>query len=199
MRKAQEVERFRSTPLTVSVGGGPSAYYNASQLTTPSTWYDAGTSLSYAYSSPIATSPAVGKQYVLIQNPGTSYTVNAGQTITGTYKTQWQVTFTASGVSSDYTGTVVTLGGSNIAASSFVSFVYTFWADNGSPTGSVTWAPTIGSTINGKRYSLGSFSTTPAVLPATATGPLGLSATYTTQYQVTFTQTGIGGDTGTNQ
>src|SRR5439155_3882712 len=109
------------------------------------------------------------------------------------YKTQWQITFKQTGIGGD-TGpnTVVTVAGSPKVAG---DFDYTTWVDDSSPL-SFSWAATLAtSPASGKRYAF--VSSSPATLPS-VTSAVTVAGTYKTQWQVTFKQTGIGGDTGSN-
>ena len=79
-----------------------------------SVFIDDGASVTYSYTSPV-TSSVSGKQYVLTTpapSPASGYTVSGANTVTGTYKVQWLVTFAQSGLSADATGTVVDVDGS---------------------------------------------------------------------------------------
>lgn len=90
-----------------------------------------------------------GKQYALVSSSATSpLTVTAAVTVTGTYKTQWQVTFHQTGVGADAgSNTVLTLtaGPTNYNQS---QFDVTQWVDN---NGSIafTWAPTVATSVTG--------------------------------------------------
>jgi hypothetical protein len=150
--------------LSLSVNGGTATASSASTLP-PATWYDANTVLTYTYSSTVATSPASGKQYVLTNtSPASPYTVTAAHTITGTYKVQYQVTFTASslpvGTIADTTGTVVAVNGtgstSYSASKSASALAFSDWFDNGA-TLKITYTTPINSTTTmGKGYVLSS-------------------------------------------
>src|SRR5207253_7200778 len=82
-------------------------------------WVTDGQTISFAYQSPVATSPASDKRYVLSNNPNSSspYTVNgAAHTFTGTYDTQYKVSFDQSGIGSDTaSNNVVTIAGTRTA------------------------------------------------------------------------------------
>src|SRR5207249_8615752 len=74
--------------------------------------FEAGTVETFTYADSIPASPATDKRYRLSNTPGTSVTVTAATTITGSYVTQHQVSFAQSGIGGD-TGanTVLTVGG----------------------------------------------------------------------------------------
>ncbi|MFN2590488.1 MAG: S8 family serine peptidase, partial [Actinomycetota bacterium] len=95
--------------LSVTVGSTTTAY-NASQLPVTLNVTN-GSSVSYTYSNPVASTTA-GKQYRLssVTGPTSPFTVNGNTTVTGTYVTQYQVTFAQSGIGTDTgTNTVVTV------------------------------------------------------------------------------------------
>jgi large repetitive protein len=177
--------------LSLIVNGGSPTAYSASTLP-PATWYDDGTVLTYAYSATVATSPASGKRYALttpVPSPASPITVSAPATVTGTYKVQWQITFAQSGLSSDATGTVVTVGAS---AKAYGDTPFSDWFDEGS---SLTYAYSspVASTTTGKQYAL----TTPAPSPASGFNvgsSITITGTYKVQWQITFAATGLGGD-----
>jgi len=175
--------------LSLTVNGGSPTAYSASTLP-PATWYDANTVLTYTYSPTVATSPASGKQYALTStSPSSPYTVTAAQTITGTYKTQWWIAFAQSGLSSDATGTVVTVGAS---AKAYGDLPFSGWFDDGS-TLNYAYSSPVTSTTSGKRYAL----TTPAPTPAsgfTVGSSITITGTYKVQWLITFVATGIGVD-----
>jgi hypothetical protein len=175
------VDTGSNTVLTLTVGVGSPASYDAGHLTTPSTWYDSGTNLTYSYSSPVASTTA-GKQYALTNNPGTSYTVNASQTISGAYKTQWQVTFAQTGISTDAgSNTIVTINGTPHA---IAAPLVTDWFDAGVPL-TYSYASPVATSISGKRYVI---TNTP--IPASGfspSTPVTVTATYQTQFYLAIT------------
>src|SRR5439155_10941 len=119
---------------------------------------------------------------------------DAGSTITGVYTTQYQITFAQSGIGTDTgTNTVVTVDGSPKSAGvlSFSKFV-----DVGATVTYAYSTPVSTSPVSTKQYRL--FSTSGPASGFTVSGAATVTGTYVTQYQVTFAQTGIGTDTGTN-
>src|SRR5205814_74384 len=76
---------------------------------TPFYWVNATGSLSYGYSDPVGSSVS-GKRFDLTNNPGTSVSNPSGPvTVTGTYVTQYKVTFAQAGIGTDTgTNTVLT-------------------------------------------------------------------------------------------
>ena len=111
------------------------------------------------------------------------------QTMTATYQKQWRLIFNLSGVASDYTDTVVTINGSVVEDSSFSSNSYTQWVNHNTPL-TVAWKNPLASDVTGKQYALVS-ETTPST-PVTVAQTL--TATYKTQWLVTFNLAGVDAD-----
>ena len=117
-------------------------------------------------------------------NPITVF-MNANHTATAHYILQYSVVFNQAGLSSDATGTVVTVNGN---PKTYNDLPFTLWTDNGT---SVTYFynSNISSSISGKQFRLtsvvGPSSPIAVIAPATVTG------NYVTQYLVTFGQTGL--------
>ncbi len=79
-------------------------------------WLNNSASVVYSFTLNVSAIP--NKQYGLASVSGLSQTLSSntfaassGGTITGTYNTQWQITVTSSGISTDSSGTVITLDG----------------------------------------------------------------------------------------
>jgi hypothetical protein len=166
------------TNTVVTVAGNPQA---AGAL--PSfVWVADGGSVSYAFASTVATSPAGGKQYSLTNSPGTSIaSVTAAQTVTGTYGVQWKVTFAQSGIGSD-TGanTVVTIAGSPKAAG---VLPFDVWVNDTDPIGYAYQATVQTSPSSAKRYTL---SNTPGTSIASVTAAQTVTGTYDIVYAPAF-------------
>jgi hypothetical protein len=171
----------------------------ASSIDTPggSVYCDEGTSLAFSFQDPVSSSVS-GKQYRFVSADETSpISVTAPETVTGTYATQWEQTFEVSANVVDATGTVVTVNGVPVSAS---SLPYSVYVDQDSSV-TYSYADPVSSTVGGKRYSL----TTPAPSPTspytvdgTTNNAVTVTGTYATQWEVTFSQTGVGSDfTGT--
>ncbi len=177
-----------ATGTVVTVDGSPKTLADLPF----SKFVDAGATVSYVYADPV-TSSVAGKRYALTTpaaTPATGYTVSGTNTVTGTYKVQWEVTFAQSGLSADATGTVVTVDGS---PKTFAQLSFSKFVDAGA-TVSYAYSDPVTSSVAGKRYVL----TTPAPSPATGftvSAAVTVTGTYKTQYQLTFNQSGIGGDT----
>ena len=105
-----------------------------------------------------------------------SYTVpSSSATVTANYKTQYQVTFTQTGIdSSAGTNTILTVGTTNYAYNALPSSVY---VDDGT---TFNWASTVAGGTGKQFVKTGGSGTSPI------SGSGTYSATYNTQYQVTF-------------
>jgi hypothetical protein len=112
---------------TVITVAGSSKTYNDLPYTV---WADASTgSVTYSYGATV-TSSVTGKQYVKTSTDASPITGLSGPlTVTGAYKTQWQVTFAQSGLDSSATGTVLTLGTSTYTYSQLPQ--NNIWVDTG--------------------------------------------------------------------
>lgn len=157
-------------------------------------WYNAGSSVSSSVTRPV--SGGTGIQYETTGWTGTgslnsggsagssstgSFTLNAYTTCTWNWKTQYQATFTQTGLNSDVgTNTVLTVGSTDY---NYTSFPVNIWVDSGT---SFAWAPTV-SGVSGEQFALTSQSGTS---PVTASGTF--SATYQKQYLITFNENGVG-------
>jgi hypothetical protein len=142
---------------------------------------DDGATVTFSFASPL--SPVAGKQYLWTDTTGLStsqadtITVSASGTVTGNYKTQYQVSFGQSGLDGTATGTVLTIGGVDrttdlpIAAS---------WFDAGT---TYSYTDPVSSSVSGKQFKLTGV-TGPASPIASSGDVLG---TYGTQYYITVT------------
>src|SRR5262249_47567842 len=128
--------------------------YNYSQFDVPQ-WVTDSTAISFTWASTVATS-TTGKQYAFVSSSAASpLTVTAPVTVTGTYKTQFQVSFHQTGISSDAgTNTILTIGASNY---NYSQFDVTQWIDNNGSI-SFTWASPVATSSAGKQYVLVSSS-----------------------------------------
>jgi predicted glutamine amidotransferase/acetyl esterase/lipase len=106
------------------------------------------------------------------------YTVPASpETITASYKTQWQVTFSQIGLNNDAAGTVLTVGASAYTCSQLPQ---TMWVDDGAY---YSYTPTVSSSVVDKQYVSTSITgglATPIKSAGAATG------NYKTQWRITF-------------
>jgi PKD repeat protein len=160
---------------------------NPPGVTTPSGtgWYDAGT---YAAISTPEYVPG-GSRYRFVSwttanmaeitdpfSPSTTVLVNEPKTVTANYVHQYQVTFTQTGLSSDASGTVLTVNGTPLTYS---NLPYSIWVDENSI---ITYAyeNTVLSTVSGKRFIL--LSVTGPSSPVTVTNDVTITGNYKTQY-----------------
>jgi len=103
-------------------------------------------------STPVLTGP--GSRGVFIQwndyetNPSRTITVTGPTTYTAYYKTQYEVTFSQSGVGTDFAGTVVTMDGTGY---NVTDLPVSFWWDNGTTHRFVFQSPLVVTPI-AKRY-----------------------------------------------
>jgi len=176
-----------ATGTVVTVAGVSKTY---EELPFKTDWLDHGTSLAFEYSSIVASSGS-GKQFELFSVSHTSpLSVTAPTTVAGTYKTQGYITFDQSGVGSDFTGTVVSIDTVEYAGD---ALPVSFWWDKDS-THDFAFASPLN--VDGKRYvwtsTSGLSSLQSGSLTVTTSGIV--AASYKTQYQVTFTQSGVGID-----
>ena len=153
-------------------------------------WYDNGSSHTFVYQSPLVAT-AGQKQYVWTSTSGLSslqsgsITVSGSGTVTGTYKTQYYVTFGQTGVSSDFAGTVVTINGTGYGLTG-----YSGWADSGSTYNFAYSTPLLVS-ANQKQYVLTGVNETS---PLTVSNNAIVTGTYETQWYITFAQSAVGAD-----
>src|SRR5690242_19775119 len=190
-----------SSATIVTVGGNAKTSANLPYTTD---FLDSGSSLTYSYASPVASSSAsTTTQYRWDSTSGLSQTlqsntfnVTAAGTVTATYVTQYQVTSDASAnVKGDSTATIVTVDAAAKAAGSLpfskfvdsgTSVMYSYSspvASSGAPTTTqYRWSSTSGlsQTLQSNTFNV------------TAAGTV--LATYVTQYKVIFDATGLGGD-----
>jgi uncharacterized membrane protein len=146
-------------------------------------WVDAGASATYAYSN--VSSSTTGKRFILtgVTGPASPITVTGPLTVTGNYKTQHQITFNQSGVSSDFTGTVVTVDSTGYA---FGVLPASFWWDNGSSHTFAFQSPLV-VTANAKQY-IWTSTTGLSTLQSgslTVSGSGSVTGNYGTQYYLT--------------
>ena len=137
-----------------------------------SLWVDSSGSVAFSYAATVSSS-ASGKQYIVADVDASSPLMVTGSvTVTGSYKTQYQVTFAKSGLDSDAIGANATTD--NVASQ---------WVDSGTSL-TFSYAGTVSSSIQGKQFVLSSVS---AASPLTVAAPTTINASYTTQYQISFT------------
>ncbi len=196
------------------LGSPVSGTLTAAQLGTAaaSIAFDAGTQVTFSYISPISPTGSTTKRYVLTAaspNPSPASPISSlasNTTVTASYVAQYLVTFSASGLGSDATGTVVSWSGTQAGSAASGSLTAAqlgtpaaqIWFDANTQV-SYSYSSPVASSVTGKRYILDS-SISPNPSPASPINSLGaatpVTATYKTQYQVTFTLSGVGSDVG---
>jgi hypothetical protein len=118
-----------------------------------------------------------GKQFVETGDSGLASPITANGTDAATYKTQYLVTFTASGLDSDAgSNTVLTVGSTNYAYNALPSGV---WVDSGT---TFTWSSPVAG-VSGERFAYTGDSGLVSPIVSSGTDV----ATYKTQYQHTIT------------
>jgi hypothetical protein len=159
-------------------------------------WYDGG-ALAYAALNTGSVDHGDGTRDVFNgwsgDASGTNYAqsnsiaMNAAKTAVANWKTQCNVTFEYSGLDSSASGTVVTVNGTPVT---YAQMPYAIWADSG---GSVAYScSNVSSSNPGEQFIL--TGVTGLSSPITVTSPTTITGNYKTQYQVTFSQTGVGPD-----
>jgi uncharacterized repeat protein (TIGR02543 family) len=159
-------------------------------------WVDSGSSVTYSYND-IVLSSVTGKRFkqTSVTGPVSPITVTGAVTVTGNYKTQYQVTFDQAGVGTDFTGTVVTIDSTNYNVSGLpVSF---WWDVNSVHTFSFA-SPLV---VNGGKQYVWTSTTGLTNLqsdPLTVTSSGSVTGNYIVQNTITFDQLGVSSDfTGT--
>jgi len=194
--------QYKLTVRTSGLGTKVTNVYNGSTIlgtatdATPYTgWFDQNAVIQLNIDSPINGNPM---KYVFIQWTGdasgsdrpTPVTMNLPKDITANYKTQYEVTFTQSGLDSSAAGTVVTVNGT---AKTFGQLPYVFWVDNGTV---ITYSySNVSSSTPGKRFIL--TGVTGPASPITVTSSVTVTGNYKIQYQITVTASPSGALGGT--
>jgi hypothetical protein len=189
--------------LTLAITAGvPGGLSNISGGTN-GTYYDDGTNLNLTAASPVVETATKRWSFTnwtgdVSGSPNSAnpvaVTMDQPRSITANYVIQWLLTFAQTGIGSD-TGanTVVTVSG-NAKAKGVLP--YTEWFDDGSNV-SYSYEATVDvSPASTKRYRRDSVSGIASGAAVTAASTI--TGNYVTQWQLTFAQSGIGGDTGSN-
>jgi len=171
----------RTDPTGITTIAGEGWYLNGTDVTLNATQYVDGLSGSryrFNYWDTDGASQGIGVNPITVR-------MSANHTATAHYVKQYSVVFNQTGLTSDATGTVVTVNGSS---KSYLGLPYTLWVDSGS---SVTYSynSPVSSSVSGKRYRLTSVSGPTS--PITVTSASTVIGNYVTQYLVTFAQTGL--------
>ena len=184
----------QGTIATVTIGANSPANLAFGDFTKDFGFIDAGTTIAYTFTSPVASSNS-GEQFVLttpVPTPSSDFSVSAPTTVTGTYKTQYDFKFAQSGLDGSATGTIVsvTIGANPTVNVVFTDFPKDFgFVDAGTSITYVFTSP-VSSSNSGEQFVL----TTPDPSPSS---PFSLSSattvtgTYKTQYDLQFAQSGL--------
>src|SRR5271157_6011500 len=173
------------TIVSVTVGSSPAVNVVQNDFPYDFGYVDAGTTVTYAFTSPVASSNS-GERFVLttpVATPASGFSLSGVTTVTGTYGTQYQLTLssahdTPTGADWYDAGSTPTIGMTDTAVSGGAGIQYVFTGWSSSDTGSYTG--------------------TDASHSVTMNNPITETASWNTQYLVTFTQTGITSDAGSN-
>ena len=173
--------KVKTNPIGITTIPGEGWYGNGTDKTlTGPTYVNVSSNLRYRFSywDVDGTSRGTGVNPITVQ-------MNANHTATAHYVTQYSVTFSQTGLSSDATGTIVTVNGN---AKTLSNLPYILWVDSGT---SVTYScgSLIASTQTGKQYRLS--TVTGPTSPITVTGASTVTGNYVVQYSITFSQTGL--------
>jgi hypothetical protein len=120
--------------------------------------------------------------------------MNANHTATAHYVQQYLVTFGQNGLTSDATGTIVTV---DTVPRIFTQLPYSLWIDSGS-SATYSYISTVPSSISGKQFNLSSVSG--PYSPIIVSAPTTILGSYVSDYssenkcQITYDQSGVGGD-----
>jgi len=168
-------------------------------------WYTSGSSGSSSVTSPA--SGGAGVQYLCTGWAGTGsapasgstantglFTMSAASSVTWSWVTQYQVTFTSSVIGADTTGTVVTVNGT---AKTQAQLPYAIWV-NATHHASYAFSSPVAASA-GKQYLWLSTSGLSQTLQSNifvVSGTGTVTGTYYIQWQISITQSGIAGDTG---
>jgi hypothetical protein len=146
-----------------------------------SVWVDSGSSISYGYKDIVY--DGADTRYVLTSvSPASPQMVTGPLSITGTYKTQYQVKFAQTGLDDTATGTVVTIDG--VITKTKAELPFTYWFDSGT---TYSCSSFVSSTVTDKRFRL--VDVTGPASPITSPGIV--KGNYVPQYRVTFTHLGL--------
>src|SRR5271157_4482393 len=179
-----------SSETIMTVGG---VAKTTADLPFTTAWINSGSSLTWAFLSPVAsTASPSDTQYRWNSTSGLgqsgqsgSLTVTAPGTVTGTYVTQYLVTFDESGLGSDASGTVITVFGD---AKTFSELPNNTWVDSGTDV-SFSYSSIVGVDA-GKQYVLTGVSGNTTASSVTVSNAVTVTGAYKTQYLVSFIQSG---------
>ena len=171
----------RTDPVGITTIPGEGLYNEGTNVTlTAPTYVDVSANMRYRFNYWDIDGASQGSGV----NP-INVNMGSNHTATAHYVTQYCVSFNQTGISSDATGTVVIVDGSNKA---YGDLPFNKWVDSGSSV-TYSYSSPVSSTVTGKRYRLN--GVTGPSSPITVTGPATVVGNYVTQYMVTFAQTGL--------
>lgn len=153
-----------------------------------SMWVNNGASVNFTYHDPVASSTA-HYRFVLTSGVSSPQTISAPTTITDTYtltQYEFQVTYSASGLNSSATGTIITIDGS---AKTYSDLPFSKYIAYGSST-NFTYATTVASSAPYTQFTLTGATSS----PVTVYGGTSISASYVAQataYAVTYSASGL--------
>jgi hypothetical protein len=149
-------------------------------------WYDAGSSAPISTDQNVDIVPGSSRysfngwttsnmtEITNSNSPSTTVTIDGAKTVTANYLTQYNVTFSQTGVGSDFTGTVVTIDSSNYTVSTLPA---QFWYDNDSTHSFAFQSPLVGSSKQYNWTSTNGLSTLQSS-SITVTGPGSVTGNY---------------------
>jgi hypothetical protein len=189
-----------SSPLTVTAATTVTGTYGIQYYLTITSaygnpsgqgWVNAGSQGTFSVSTPTAGSAGVqyvfsswtgsGSGYYSGSSASTSVTMNNPITETASWITQYQVTFSQSGLDSSASSTVVTV---NSNAKAYGALPYTLWVNSGASV-TFTFSSSVSSSVTGESFTLQSTS---------ANSPLTVNAAETVTGSYSATINGGGGN-----
>ncbi len=201
----------QSDSITVTTSGGITGNYKTQYYLTLATapsgvnspsgagWYDAGTNATVSTDAFVDIIPGSSRyrfngwttaDMSEISNPiatPTTVLVDKAKTVTATYALQYYVTFSQTGVGSDFTGTVVIIDGGNYTVASLPTSGG-FWWDNGAVHTFAFQSPLVAvANTKGYRWTSTTGLSTSQTGTLTISAPGSVTGNYRTQYYLTVT------------
>jgi hypothetical protein len=183
--KTQYLVSFTQTGSAIAPNVTYTADTDPTQTVPFGVWVKAGSQITYTYQDIVLGS---GVRYVLTSvTPASPQTVNGPLTISGSYKTQYQITVTASpsgAIGGTFKVTYTQCGTTYTNVPKTTSWIE--WADSGTSVAVSEPQDTIDISL-GSRYKFDHYTPSASV---TMNQSKTITIVYKTQYQVSFTQTG---------
>ena len=174
--------------IIVIVSGEPKTY---ADLPFTTDWLDHGTSLTFEYSSIVASSVTDKQSRLESANQTSPLIIMEPTTVTANHVVQYSMTFNYTGLDYTAVGTVVTISG---VPKTHDDLPFSMWFDSGA-TVTYSYDDFVSSSISGKRFRLD--SVTGSESPITVTQPALVTGNYVIQYYLTvISPHGIPGDMG---